>query len=154
MLWIILKIPKICFFWFGWISFSYWAMVDWTGSVWAPLAWGYGTGYFKKWYDFRKGVKGTNFISTNWGNMLFVFSSTEYPFRLFLLLFVSSNLFCGIHGSKNEQEILASKLVVLNHEFCQSCPERCWHLFWIEIWSSGLTPFFFHRLCKRSCHHK
>ena len=67
--------------------------------------------------------------------MLFVFSSTEYPFRLFLLLFVSSNLFCGIHGSKNEQEILASKLVVLNHEFCQSCPERVLSLEDVDTYS-------------------
>ena len=51
-------------------------------------------------------------------------SYKKYPFALFLLFIVSSNLFVGISGVGNEQNISANRLTVINHEPCQSCPEK------------------------------
>ena len=38
-----------------------------------------------------------------------------------VLFFVSLNLFHGIHGLENQQQLPANQLVVINHGFCQSC---------------------------------
>ena len=46
--------------------------------------------------------------------MAIVSRCKEYFFALFVLIFVSSNLFNGIHAE--------TKLAVINHELCKSCP--------------------------------
>ena len=55
--------------------------------------------------------------------MAIVSSCKEYFFALFVLLFVSSNLFNGIRGSKNHPNKSATKLAVINHELCKSSPK-------------------------------
>ena len=50
-----------------------------------------------------------------------VLSCKMHLFALLLLFFVSSNLFHGIHGLENQQQLPANQLVVINHGFCQSC---------------------------------
>ena len=54
--------------------------------------------------------------------MALISSHKNYPFVLFLLLFVSSKLFNGIHGFENQQTIPTTKFAVINHESCMSCP--------------------------------
>ena len=41
--------------------------------------------------------------------------------RLFILFFVSSDLFQGIYGLLQKQKIPATELAVINHELCRSC---------------------------------
>ena len=54
--------------------------------------------------------------------MVSVSSYTRYHFVLLVLYIASSVSFDGIHGLGNQQEIATAKLVVIKHEFCQSCP--------------------------------
>ena len=54
--------------------------------------------------------------------MAFVSSFKEYFFALLVLFFVSSNLMNGIHGLENQPNKSPSKLVVISHELCKSCP--------------------------------
>ena len=54
--------------------------------------------------------------------MAIVSSFREYFFALLVLFFVSSNLINGIHGLKNQPNKSPSKLVVISHELCKSCP--------------------------------
>ena len=54
--------------------------------------------------------------------MALISSHKNYPFVLFLLLFVSSKLLYGIHGFENQQTIPTTKFAVINHDNCFSCP--------------------------------
>ena len=65
--------------------------------------------------------------------MSFVSSYKEYPLALLVLLFVSSDLFHGIHGI--QQRTPTTKLAVINHERCQSCKSKVSHLKDVDTYS-------------------
>ena len=46
----------------------------------------------------------------------------KYSLALLVLFFVSSNLFNGIHGSQNQLNKSGTKLIVISHKPCKSCP--------------------------------
>ena len=62
-----------------------------------------------------------NFVILRAMCLINVLSYKIYLFDLLLLFFVLSNLFHGIHGLENQQQLPANQLVVINHGFCQSC---------------------------------
>ena len=55
--------------------------------------------------------------------MSLVSSSKDYPLALLHILF-ASNLFHVNEGFGNQQQLPTTKVAVINHEFCQSCPGR------------------------------
>ena len=56
--------------------------------------------------------------------MAFVSIYNEYLIPLLVLFFVSSELFNGINGFENHQEVPTTKLLVVSHELCHSCPRE------------------------------
>ena len=62
-------------------------------------------------------ISRSNRVTTAYGS-----NFNKYPFALLVLFFASSDLFHGVHGTQGQA--LTTKLAVISHEFCQSCPRK------------------------------
>ena len=67
--------------------------------------------------------------------MAFLSSLKKESFAILVLLFVSSDLFDGIHGLGIGNQHKTNKLLVVSHELCQSCPREASSLKGVRTYS-------------------